>query len=83
MLYLVAIFCSPLALLLTGKWVQAILNLILYVLSIVLWVTIVFHVGGFICWALGVLHAVLAINSHRADKRHQEMMAAMGGEKTQ
>ncbi len=83
MLYLVAIFCSPLALLLIGKWFQAILNLILYVLSIVLWVTIIFHVGGFICWAVGVIHAVLAINSHRADQRHREMMAVMSGEKKQ
>jgi len=81
MIYLAAIFISPLALLLIGKWVQAILNLILYVLSIVLWVTIIFHIGGFICWALAVLHAILAINSQRAEKRHQEMMAAVGGEK--
>lgn len=77
MIYLVAIFIPPLALLIIGKWFQAILNLVLYAAAWVLTLTIIFHAGGFICWALAVLHAILAINSHRAEKRHREMMAAM------
>ncbi|HEX9466718.1 MAG TPA: hypothetical protein VGB82_29305 [Alphaproteobacteria bacterium] len=81
MIYLVAIFISPLALLLIGKWFQAILNLVLYVAAWILTLTIVFHAGGFICWALGVLHAVLAINSHRAERRHREMMSVLAAEK--
>ena len=47
MLYLIAIFCSPLALLLAGKPISAIFNLILYVISIVLWVTIILWQRGF------------------------------------
>jgi hypothetical protein len=82
MIYLAAIFISPLALLLVGKWFQAILNLVLYVVSIVLVVTIVFSWAGFICWAVGVAHAVLVINSHKAEKRHQEMLATMKGQQT-
>jgi hypothetical protein len=77
MIYLVAIFISPLSLLMIGKWFQAIFNLILYLLAIVLEITIVFHFVGFILWAVGVGHAILVINSHKAEKRHQEMLAAM------
>ncbi len=77
MIYLLAFFCSPLALLLTGKPVQALANLILYLLSIVFWVTIIFHTVGFMLWALGVLHAVLAINNARADRRTRRLLAAL------
>jgi hypothetical protein len=76
MIYLVAFFCSPLALLFAGKPFQALANLILYVLSIVFWVTIIFHHVGFILWLLGVIHAVLAIDSARADRRNRELIAA-------
>lgn len=81
MIYLVAIFVPPLALLLIGKWFQAILNLVLYVAAWILTITIVFAWGGFVCWAASVLHAILVINGYRADKRHQEMISAMAGEK--
>ena len=50
MIYLLAFFCSPLALLLTGKPFQALANLVLYVLSIALWITIIFHHAGFVLW---------------------------------
>jgi hypothetical protein len=77
MIYLAAIFIPPLALLLIGKWFQAILNLILYAAAWILTLTIVFHAGGFICWLIAVVHAILAINSHRAERRHREMIAAV------
>jgi hypothetical protein len=69
MIYLIAIFCSPLALLLTGKPISAIFNLILYILSIVCWITIILHTAGFVLWLLAFVHAVLAINSAREDRR--------------
>ncbi|HUO87820.1 MAG TPA: hypothetical protein VMU08_01500 [Rhizomicrobium sp.] len=69
MIYLVAIFCSPLALLLTGKPISALFNLILYILSIVCWITIILHTAGFVLWLLAFIHAVLAINSAREDRR--------------
>jgi hypothetical protein len=69
MIYLIAIFCSPLALLLAGKPVSAIFNLILYVLSLVCWITIILHTAGFVLWLLAFVHAVLAINSAREDRR--------------
>ncbi len=69
MIYLIAIFCSPLALLLSGKPISAIFNFVLYILSIVCWITIVLHSAGFVLWAIAFLHAVLAINSAREDRR--------------
>jgi hypothetical protein len=69
MIYLVAIFCSPLALLFAGKPVSALLNLILYVLSLVFWITIIFHHIGFLLWLAAFVHAVLVINNAREDRR--------------
>ena len=54
MIYLLAIFCSPLALLLAGKPISALFNLILYILSIVLVVTIIFFHIGFSVVAAGI-----------------------------
>ena len=76
MVYLLAIFCSPLALLLTGRPVSALFNLILYILSIVFWVTIIFHHIGFVLWGLAFLHAVLTIRDAREDRRARRVMAA-------
>jgi uncharacterized membrane protein len=77
MIYLLAIFCSPLALLLTGKPIQAVVNLVLYVLSIAFWLTIIFHSIGFFLWGIGLLHAVLAINNARAERRTRRIVDAM------
>ena len=46
MIYLLAVFCSPLALLLSGKPISALFNLVLYVLSIAFWLTIILHTLG-------------------------------------
>ena len=77
MIYLLAIFCSPLALLLAGRPLSALLNLILYILSLVLWITIIFHSAGFVLWAVAFLHAVLAINNDREERRARRIVAAM------
>ncbi|HXC56225.1 MAG TPA: hypothetical protein VNU97_13080 [Rhizomicrobium sp.] len=69
MIYLIAIFCSPLALLLSGKPISALFNFVLYVLSIVCWITIILHSAGFVLWLVAFVHAVLAINSAREDRR--------------
>ncbi len=76
MIYLLAFFCSPLALLLTGKPFQAIENLILYLLSIVCWITIILHHAGFLLWLIAVIHAVLAIENARAERRNRRLVNA-------
>ena len=76
MLYFLAFFCSPLALLFAGKPFQALANLVLYVLSVVCWVTIIFHHAGLVLWGIGVLHAVLSINNAREERRARRIIAA-------
>ena len=80
MMYLLAIFCSPLALLLSGRPISALFNLILYVLSIAFTITIIFHHIGFVLWALAFLHAVLTIHDAREDRRVRRFIAAQRGE---
>jgi hypothetical protein len=77
MIYLIALFCSPLALLLTGKPISAIFNLILYIFSIVCWITIIFYHLGFLLWLLGLIHAVLTINNAREERRARWIANAM------
>jgi len=77
MIYLIAIFCSPLALLFAGKPVSALFNLILYILSIVCWVTIILHHVGFLLWLAAFVHAVLAIHGAREDRRARRIADAM------
>jgi len=61
MRYLLAIILPPVAVLLCGKPIQAILNLIL---------TLCF-------WIPGVVHALFVVNSHLADVRAEKMIAAV------
>jgi len=75
MLYLIAIFCSPLALLLASKPISALFNLILYIFSIVLWVTLLFWHAALLFWALAFVHAVFAIHDTRADRRAKRVIA--------
>ena len=76
MIYLLAFFCSPLALLFAGKPFSAIANLVLYVLSVAFWLTIILHSIGFLLWGIAVLHAVLAINNSREERRARRIIAA-------
>lgn len=59
---LLAILLPPVAVLICGKPVQALIN---FFLTLCLWVP-------------GMIHAILVVNARNADKRHKEMMLAMG-----
>ena len=61
MRYLIAILIPPLAVLLCGKPLQFILNLLLCLAF----------------WVPGMIHAVLVVNAHLADKRTQEIVEAI------
>lgn len=61
MMYLLAIICPPLAVLFTGRPIQALLNLIL-------------TLCGFIP---GVIHAILVVNEDKADKRMKKQVKMM------
>ena len=65
MLYLVAILCPPLAVLLAGKPVQAVLNLIL---------TIFLYVPG-------LIHALFVVHDRKADQRMKKQASLLGNRK--
>lgn len=61
MLYLLAIFLPPVAVLMVGKPVQALINLLLCLLL----------------WIPAVIHAILVVNEHKADKRIERQAKLM------
>lgn len=61
MLYLLAILLPPVAVLICGKPIQAVLNFFL---------TLLF-------WFPGALHALFVVSSHLADKRNKELISAI------
>lgn len=62
MLYLLALLLPPLAVLLCGKPIQALLNCVLCVVTL---------------WVGAVIHALLVVSSHHADKRQDRMIREM------
>ena len=81
MIYLVAIFLPPLALLIYGKIFQAIFNFLLCVLAIVLGLIFIVLPGApfVILWGIAVVHAILAVNSAKQDARARDIADAMRG----
>lgn len=67
MRYFLAIFCSPLAILLAGRPIAAILNAFLYLAAFVGW--LLGGLPGLLLWGLGVLHAWMVISGAKADRR--------------
>jgi uncharacterized membrane protein YqaE (UPF0057 family) len=65
MLYLLAIVLPPLAVLLVGKPVQAVLNVLLCCLL----------------WIPGAVHAIMVVSESKANKRHKEMVKALKSSK--
>lgn len=61
MRYLFAVLLPPVAVLMCGKPVQAVLSLVLTLLG----------------WLPGVIHAVLVVNNYEADRRNRELIRAM------
>jgi len=71
MIYILAIFVPPLALLLNGQPLSAVLNLAMIVPCIIL---------GFAfpaLWAVPSAHGVLAIYMKREDRKHREIVEAI------
>lgn len=61
MIYILCIFLPPVAVLLVGKPIQALINLVL---------TLCF-------WVPGVVHAILVVNGAKADKRTDRLIKEM------
>ena len=74
MLYVLALFVPPLALLLAGKPVPAVLSLVIYVCS---WVALFLAASlGMILWLVAMVHAIIVINARNAEQRVQRIHAA-------
>ncbi len=61
MLYIVAFFLPPLAVLLSGKPIQALVNFFLC----------------FVFWIPAVIHALLVVRDHYADRRARKIVRAI------
>lgn len=71
MIYILAVFLPPLALLINGQPLSALLNLIILVPCLVF---------GLVFWGLLLvpsLHAVIAIQMKREDRKHREIVEAI------
>ena len=66
MIYVLAFFLPPLALLLNGQIFAAIFNAIFFVLFLSPWL-----------WAIAPAHAIIAIYMRREDRRHRELVDAI------
>jgi len=75
MIYILAIFLPPLALLLNGQPFSALLNLIILVPCIVLGV-LLFPITSIVL-LIPSIHAVIAIAMRREDRKHREIVEAI------
>ena len=73
MRYLIAFFIPPLAVLLCGKPFTALLNAVLWLVSIGL----CFVAIGFLTIWAPIIHAFLVVGSHKADVRAKKQTAAI------
>jgi len=72
MIYILAIFIPPLALLFKGKIIQAVINGVLWILSLVFLL-----LGGFVLWGVCVIWAILVIKGANEDERTQKIVDAI------
>jgi hypothetical protein len=71
MIYILAVFLPPLALLVNGQPLSALLNLAIIIPCLLL---------GIVFWVLVLvpsIHAVIAIYMRRQDRKHQEIVNAI------
>ena len=71
-MYLLAILVPPLAILLSGRIIQAVLNGLLWLAGLVL--LVLPFVPGLLTWALAVVWAVLVVRGRRQEARDQRLV---------
>ena len=71
MIYILAVFVPPLALLLNGQPFSALLNLVIIVPCLIF--GLAFHV----LWLVPAAHAIIAIAMKREDRKHREIVDAI------
>jgi hypothetical protein len=73
MIYVLAFFLPPLALLLNGQIFSAIFNAVLFVAFLVIGLL---TLSPFL-WLIAPAHAIIAIYMRREDRRHRELVEAI------
>lgn len=74
MIYLVAIFISPLYFIIKGRWGAAILNSIFYGTAVLLLLTFVFAIAAPFPWMIAAIHAVWDLRKQMMEE-HATIMA--------
>lgn len=76
MIYVLAFFLPPLALLLNGQVFAAIFNAVLFVVFLVLGFLTVWFMGPWL-WLVAPAHAMIAISMARDSRKHRELVEAI------
>jgi hypothetical protein len=71
-MYLLAFLVPPMAILLSGRPVQAVLNALLWVIGLVL--LVLPFVPGLVTWGLAVAWAVLVVRGRRQQERDRRLV---------
>lgn len=69
MRYLLALLCPPLALLISGKRLAAVINAAVYIAA---WITLFFGFG-LLLYAICAIHACMEVSNFYSDRRTREM----------
>ncbi len=79
MIYLLAIVLPPLALLLYGRVLQAIINLVIWLAAVIVFVASLTLLAGLSAalWLVCVVHAILVINRVQNDRRNRALIDAI------
>lgn len=82
MLYLVAIIVPPLAILLSGKPFQAIFNLILLILGLVIFIGTLGLANGitFVIWIACIAHAMFTVHGRNQAARDRTLADTVSGD---
>ncbi len=76
MIYVLAFFLPPLALLLNGQVFAAIFNAVLFVAFLIVGFLTVWFIGPWL-WLIAPAHAIIAIYMNREDRKHRELVEAI------
>jgi uncharacterized membrane protein len=76
MIYVLAFFLPPLALLLNGQMFAAIFNAVMFVTFLVLGFLTVWFIGPWL-WLIAPAHAMVAIYMRNEDRKHRELVEAI------
>lgn len=83
MLYLVAIIIPPLAVMLCGKPFQAIFNLLLLIVGVVIFILTLGLANGitFVIWVGCIVHAMFTVNGSKQTARDRALADSITGDK--